>query len=134
MKHDVITLVSSQHDDWAGDPQAAPALALVPCVLPLDSLFQCKGSPSLSIKCYLGVDMSVCGAQGEMESLREQLDTIASTAGASVDQAALAGSSALSVLHSQHTSYAQTAQEASLSSIISPQRCTCMLSIFMLHH
>ncbi|BDA48169.1 Kinesin-like protein KIN-5C [Coccomyxa sp. Obi] len=51
--------------------------------------------------------------QGEMEMLRERLDTIASTAGASVDQVALAGSSALSALHTQHTSYAQTAQEAS---------------------
>lgn len=59
----------------------------------------------------------LCDSQGEMETLRERLDTIASTAGTSVDQAALAGSSALSALHTQHTSYAQTAQRASCPSL-----------------
>lgn len=47
-----------------------------------------------------------------METLRERLDAVASIASASVDQAAVAGSSALTAVQTQHSSYAQSAQQA----------------------
>jgi hypothetical protein len=55
-----------------------------------------------------------------METLRERLDTIASTTGAAVNQTTLAGSSALHALQTQHTSYAQSAQQVSIAPVLPP--------------
>lgn len=52
-----------------------------------------------------------------MEALRGQLDTIASTAGASLDRTTLAGSSALTTLQTQHVGYAQSTQQVSLTPV-----------------
>jgi len=79
--------------------------------------------------------------QGQMETLRERLDAVASTASASVDQAAMAGSSALTELQTQHFSYAQSAQQAcpvfliffALGKVTQPAQGMCCLAQSSVH-